>query len=532
MSNNHKQSLILGALTSSFGIFLAKAIGLLYASPFSIMASESNMVFYGNAYALYDIILNLCTAGIPFAIASMIAKYNDKENYKTILVINRLAKTILIITGCISAIIMIIVAFPLSKFILGQSAPIQDIKMQQVTFLYLAIALATVPLLSGSRGLFQGFKNMKLYSFTQVLEQLVRVIFLLVASYILLYIFKFDKIYAVYMGILAASIAAIVTQIYLIKQTNTKLKVIKELAKTQVVKPIKEKVLFKEILYFGLPYLLIVLLGNSMSIVNSMFFLPIMENTSIEYTQSKLMLGIMQFNATKIISIPQVLALGFSAGMVPYLTVAFENDDRRLLKNNILDILEVVTFIALPLTFCLIGLAKPIYSLMYGNANIELGSSILAYSSLVAIVGTISPICTSILTTLRMRKNVIIYLLITFISKLVLFIPLVLFLNYKGAIFSSVISSLVCIILCIRNIANKYNISFKNYIIRLIKMLLGLISMNGVFSLLNIFISFNLDNKLNILFLLVIYGSLGLLGYLITTAVFNIPQRILRKLFK
>ena len=532
MNSRHKQSIILGALTSSFGIFLAKAIGLLYASPFSIMATESNMVFYGNAYALYDIILNLCTAGIPFAIASMIAKYSDKGNYKTILTINKLSKLILLITGVVSGLILMLVSYPLSKFILGQSAPIQDVKVQQITFMFLALALATVPLLSGTRGFFQGFKNMKIYSFTQVFEQLVRVAFLLIASYILLYIFKLDKVYAVYMGILAASIAAIVTQLYLVKQTNIKLKEIKLLANQQEVKAISQKELFKEILYFGLPYLLIVLLGNSMSIVNSMFFLPLMENTGIEYAQSKLMLGIMQFNTTKIISIPQVLALGFSAGMVPYLTIAYENNDKNLLKRNITEILETVTFIALPLTFCLLVLSKPIYSLMYGNDNIELGSSILAYSSLVALVGTISPICTSMLTTLRMRKKVIIFLLITFITKFVLFIPFVLSFNYKGAIFSSVISSLVCIILCMITIAKKYRISFKNYIIRFIKMLFGLISMNGVFSILNMYLSFNLDSKLNLILLLAIYGILGIFGYLVTTACFNIPQRFIKKVLR
>ena len=532
MDSRNKQSLLLGALTSSFGIFLSKAIGLLYASPFSIMASETNMVFYGNAYAIYDIILNLCTAGIPFAIASMIAKYSDKENYKTILTINRLSRIILLVTGFISCIILIMVSFPLSKFILGTTAPIHDVKIQQITFLFLSIALATVPMLSGARGFFQGFKNMKLYSFSQVFEQFVRVTFLLVVSFVLIYIFKFDRIYAVYMGILAASVAAIMTQIYLYKYSSNKLKEIKSLAKKQIIKPIEEKKLFRELLYFGIPYLLIILLGNSMSIVNSMFFLPIMEHTAINYSQSKLMLGIMQFNVTKIISIPQVLALGFSAGMVPYLTTAYENNDKKLLKQNILDILETVSFIALPLTYCLLVLSKPIYSLMYGNDNIDIGSSILSYSSIVALAGTISPICTSMLTTLRQRKKVIIFLLITFIVKFVLFIPFVLYFNYVGAIFSSVVSSLVCIILCLYTLDKKYKINFKNYYIRLIKMIIGLISMNGVFSLLNIYFNFNLDSKINLILLLALYGILGFLGYLLTTACFNIPQRIIKKLIK
>ena len=65
-----KQSLLIGALTSSFGIFVSKLLGLLYYSPLSAIAGESNMAFYSIVYTYYDLLLQISQAGIPFAIAS------------------------------------------------------------------------------------------------------------------------------------------------------------------------------------------------------------------------------------------------------------------------------------------------------------------------------------------------------------------------------------------------------------------------------------------------------------------------------
>ena len=50
-----KQSVLVGALTSSFGIFISKALGLLYLTPLNALAGESNMSFYSITYTYYDL---------------------------------------------------------------------------------------------------------------------------------------------------------------------------------------------------------------------------------------------------------------------------------------------------------------------------------------------------------------------------------------------------------------------------------------------------------------------------------------------
>ena len=64
-----KRSFIAGGLISTAGIFFAKFLGLFYAVPFnSILGGGANIAIYGVAYNIYNYVLNICLAGVPFAI--------------------------------------------------------------------------------------------------------------------------------------------------------------------------------------------------------------------------------------------------------------------------------------------------------------------------------------------------------------------------------------------------------------------------------------------------------------------------------
>ena len=90
-----KQSILVGALTSSFGIFISKTLGLIYITPLNALAKEGNMYFYSITYTYYDLLLKISSAGIPFAIAALVARYYAKEDYKTILLVKKMGISII-----------------------------------------------------------------------------------------------------------------------------------------------------------------------------------------------------------------------------------------------------------------------------------------------------------------------------------------------------------------------------------------------------------------------------------------------------
>lgn len=527
MSKRVKQSFIAGALTSSAGVFISKFLGLFYIVPFTAMATQPNMHFYSAAYSLYDTMLMICSAGIPFAVSAMVAKYVSREDYKTALLVRRLSMGLMLFSGFLMAMILVMFSGPFAQFSSSQTATQQNIDTLQNVICYLSLSLVLVPFLSAYRGFYQGLKDFISYGFSQTLEQLVRILMLLGLGAFCVYILKMDNIWAVRMAVFSTGLAALVTILYFVLHDRHGYTDIRQMASVQESQAVDKKELLKEMAAFGLPYMMMSILGNSMNIINTLFMQRELSNVSAEMAQ--LYYSIVQTNCNKLTSIPQVLAIGFSTGIVPHLTTNLEQKDFRQLKINVLSALNTVCYIGLPLSFCLFALARPIYCLMYGSTYLDIGTEALMFSALLAVTGTISPITTSMMMSLRYRRRCLEFLAVGFAVKTVTFFLLIKWFGYTGAITSSALCGLSVIVMNLSYIKRKFNISFKGFFRNLIVIAIGLISMNGAFVLLR---WIGLDgigsSKIMAIVQLGIFGITGVFVYFMTTAFFQLPQRIFK----
>lgn len=534
MSKRLKQSFIIGSLTSSVGIFVSKMLGLLYIVPFTALAGgEGNMVFYSIAYTYYDLLLQICSAGLPFAIAALVAKYASKNDYKTVVIIRQLSFSLLLFSGFFIALLFITGSGLLAKSILGDANVANDIVILKNVFWILSLAIILVPLLSFYRGFYQGLKELQVYAFSQVVEQLTRIVFLLGLGYLCVTILKLDSIYAIYMAVASTSIAALIAILYYRKFDKANYPLVLKAAKIQSFSGENKAYILKELFTYGIPYLMVSILGNSMNIVNNNFFMSTMHQIGQDYNVSKILLGIIQVNTNKITSIPQVLAIGFSSGIVPYLTTSLESHDYDQLRKNVTLCLETVLYIALPICFAMFVLAKPIYYVMYGDRNLEYGSVALMYSSLLAFTGTISPISTSMMMTLKFRQKSLLYLAVGFGVKCISFFIMMHAFGWSGAILSSALTGFVVIFLNFQHIANRFNVSYRQTFVKCFKMLLALIAVNGGYFILQLL---NIDptahSRLVGLLWLGLYGIVGIIIYLYVTISFKLPQSIFNLKFK
>ena len=527
MTSRKKQALITGALTSSAGIFISKALGLLYVAPFVVMATDANSGYYAAAYSLYDTLLNISAAGIPFAVAALVAKYYSREDYKTVILVRKLSMGILLVNGFIMGIALLLFAGQYASFTSAADATADSIMKYRNVLMILSLALFLVPYLSSYRGFYQGLKDMKAYAVSQVLEQFTRVGALLLLGAICVYVFKMDGIWAVYMAILSAGLAAFISILYFKNLDRFEYREIRRLAKQQESAGKEQSVLLREIVAYGLPFLLVAFLGNSMNIVNMLYFERTIKGVTPELAST--LYSIIHLQCNKLTSIPQVLAIGFGASLVPYITVAYEKRDLKELRKNILDCLNSVLYIALPLCFCLLILSRPIYYVMYGSSNLDYGAEVLAFSSFLALTGTISPILSNILLSLKQRRAVVVFLTCIFIIKVVSFFPLMNYTGYTGAITSSIIAGFVMILLSLWFLSKKFNVSFQLLNKRLIQMGVGLVAMYGSFVLLRLVgIDLACSSRLFTVFQLAICGIVGFVVYFITTAFFQLPQIIFK----
>ena len=524
----HKQTFIEGALTSSIGILVSKALGLLYVSPLSRMAGSANTVFYSYGYTYYNILLNICGAGLPFAIAALVSKYSTRNDYKAVLTLRKLGMSIMLGLGFTLSLVFVFIANPLAKQALGSQASVEDIKILVNVFHILVLAVMTVPYLSAYRCFWQGLKELKPYAFSQVLEQFVRVFSMLGLGAFCVYVLKLDGIYAIYAAMGAAFLAAFVALLYYIKFDKANISAVRKLARKQERKTASNKKLIIELISFGLPFAISSILGNSQDIVNNTFFMQEIVKTGVTQEVGMMMLSMIQYQSLNLIAIPQVLAMGFPSGIVPYMTAALEQRNIKQLRKYVIECLDVVMYIGLPLCMCLCFLAKPLYSLFYGVESVELGAQVLQWSTLVAISGTFSPICTSMMMTLKMRGKVIGYLGITFLVKLISFFPLVNKMGYPGAIVSSCLASCVLIFLSLKAINNKYGVTYGKLALHFFKIMICCLAMNGVFVIFDIFgIDGTYGSLVENFIILGIKGVLGIAVYLWTSFMLHLPQVLL-----
>ena len=199
-----KDNFLKGAFVATLCIILTKILGVIYVIPFYSIIGSKGTILYGSAYNIYAIFLNLSTMGLPLAISKMVSEYNTldyqyikKRTYK-------LAGNFMIITSIITSLILLIVAPLLAKNIIkvnifeGNSIPIGVLGYsgcEQVSGKLMvsgitqvirvsATAILFVTLISMIRGYLQGMKYISPSSISQVIEQFVRVVVIVLGSYL------------------------------------------------------------------------------------------------------------------------------------------------------------------------------------------------------------------------------------------------------------------------------------------------------------------------------------------------------------
>lgn len=527
-SERRKQSIIAGGLISSAGVFIAKFIGLFYVIPFNgMLATDANINYYGVAFTIYSYLLNISTAGFPFAVATLIARYASRGDYKTSILIRKLSTAVMAVFGFSIMVLMILFATPIASIVV--SDPV-DIENMRTVLIIISLALFFVPILSVMRGFYQGLKEMEVYALSQVLEQITRVAFLLGLSSFAVYVFKQDNIWAVYFGVLSTSVAAIAAIAHIKVYDRKAMKVIHKQADEQVVAHKQDKgLLLKELLFIAIPYLLSAILGYSDAIVNTAF----MNNGLLAFGYSTenvtLITGAINYGIMKLLSIPMILAPGFSAAIIPYLTTALARNDQKLIRKNILECLDSVLYIAIPICFCLFIFAQPIYYVMFNVSGDKLAitSDVLRWYSIEAMLSTLGPIFTSLMMAVGLRKLNLRNLLLTVILKFMITYPLICMFGFQGAILSSMITMGIFMGLNAYAMSKRYHITWKITLRRMSVMLLGCIGIVVVGALMQVMGMRGYDvGRIQGTMELGISGFLSILVYFMITYAFHLPQTI------
>ncbi len=174
-----KNSLLKGALWGTIAVFLSKVLGFIYLIPFNRFLEVEQQIVFTSAYRIYAYVLLIATAGIPFATASMIAKYNSFKNYEVSFKLLRSNVFLMFGIGLFCMAGLMLLSRPLAHIIVTTGTSEQIIANVATGIKIISLALVFVPTISVIRGFFQGYKEIQISSMSQLVEQFINSLFIL-----------------------------------------------------------------------------------------------------------------------------------------------------------------------------------------------------------------------------------------------------------------------------------------------------------------------------------------------------------------
>ena len=120
MASQKKQSVLNGAMLLMFAVMLVKVIGLLFKIPLTDMIGGVGRGYFNSAYEIYTPIFAISMAGLPVAVARMVAENVALGNYREPRMIRKVSMRLYIIVGIVGTLILLIAAFPYTKFVANE----------------------------------------------------------------------------------------------------------------------------------------------------------------------------------------------------------------------------------------------------------------------------------------------------------------------------------------------------------------------------------------------------------------------------
>ena len=310
-----KNNFVQGAFIATLGIVITKILGILYVIPFYAIIGEKGGALYGYAYTLYLVFMAISSAGIPLAISKIISEYQTLGYYDAKQRAFKMGKQIAITLGIVCFIILFVFAPQLSEAILGDLKGGNTIEDVTYVIRVISTAIIVVPVLSIYRGYFEGHKFITPTAISQVFEQIMRVLVIVVGSYMALKVFNLSLTTAVGVAVFGATVGSIASYFYLIEKRRKNKKKFEE-KELDVKEPkITNKEIFKKIMIYAFPLIMIDIFKSLYSMVDSVTVVKALGNIYGTKTAESIMSILSTWGA-----IFNLIIISIATGMIVSLT--------------------------------------------------------------------------------------------------------------------------------------------------------------------------------------------------------------------
>ena len=511
-----KNSFIEGTIVATLGILLVRAIGIIYVIPFNAIIGEQGGALYGYGYNIYQLFLSISSAGFPFAISKITSEFNALGYKRAIRDTYNVSLKIISIISIVIFIVLFLFAPSIARLILGSSVGSSNINDVSFVIRMVSFAILVVPFLSVTKGFLQGFKFITPYSISQVIEQVVRVVVILLGSFLCVKVLGLPIKYAVGIAVSGAFFGGLVAYIYLKRKIRKAKLLPKEVSKDEKV--ISKKEIVKKIMMYSIPFILISLVNNLYTTVDMILLSRTMNDIlKLDINVVESVIGVYTTWGIKLNNIILAVSTGLVTSLMPNIVDSFTRKDMDDVNSKFNKAIQCVLLVIVPMTIFLSMLVEPVWTLFYGSSYY--GPLVYKMFVYTALFGGVYTIIVNTLQGLSKYKLVIVTVLSGLVTNAILDVPFMLlaeklgFNASYGAIIAALVGYSLSIIISFGILNKKYGFKFNDSIKRIPSYIVSWIVFVVVILLLKLFIPVNLESRLIQVPILFVYGIVSFLVY-------------------
>lgn len=454
--------IIQGSILAIAGI-IVRLIGMLYRIPLANYIGDEGNGYYSAAYNIYSIMLILSSYSLPVAVSKMVSARLARGQYRNARKILRAALFYATIVGGVGFCALWfgsgffaehVIKMPYSAYALKVLAPTVWIMA------YLGVL----------RGFFQGHSTMVPTAVSQIFEQIVNAVISLLAAKSLFDLgMKSNLVYGSTeysyafgaaggaLGTGAGALTALILFVGLCLMYRPKMK--RRIRKEQGTSAESYGMITSTLFLTVVPIIVSSSLYNSSTVIDNVLFGQIMTGLG-EAKQIASQWGIYSGKYHLLFNIPVAVANSLSSSLIPALSRAVAEKDRKQTLNRIASAIRFSMIIAIPSAVGLAVLAAPISNLLFpGRDNTDL-IKMTCYGSSAVVVYSLSTVTNAVLQGINRMKTPIRNAGISLVlHTVILFVMLrYLHMGIYGVLYANILFALFICILNARSIAR-----FKRY---------------------------------------------------------------------
>lgn len=455
------KKILSGSFWLSFGSIVSRILGVVYLIPWLIMLGSYHnqlnaQALFNSSYTPYALFLSIGTAGLPSVIAREVSQLNSQNRYKDSLYITKLGFAIMLVMGIACGILLYVTAPMIAK-----NSPVDSVASATISIRVLVPAVVILPSMSMVRGWFQGNNDMKPYGISQLWEQFARILFILLATLLIIEVFHHDYVTAVYFSVFGACVGAIASYLYLFAYMRKQWGHYRELienSEPRALNNVSRSLL--NLWYASIPF---VLLGSFITVtqlVDQLLFKQILISFShMSKSYVSYLYTIFSANPSKITTVIISLATAVSETSLPLLAgLKYKaNDSQESIRQLLLENYRLLLFVLLPVVALGAFAASPIYTVLFSHDS--LGAYYLVENIVQSLFAGLVMNSLTLLLALNMNKLAVIYMVEGVLVKIILQVPMTMFMNADGAILSTDISFLLVIWLSYHKLNKTYGVN-------------------------------------------------------------------------